>query len=88
MTIYLKDGYTVVINEPEDDSTTLEIDFGHPDGYVHVKQWMNLRSHFYTRFTAPKENVIFIDMENEGGSEWLNNYRPPLEIYLNGKRKE
>ena len=78
MTIYMKDGYVASIDNQYKDDSYLEVNTGKEDGYIHIIQRENYGKGYYVRFTAPKENVIFIDYENHGGGENGEMYRDPL----------
>lgn len=83
MTIYLKDGYVVSIDNPEEDDSYLTVQYGLHDGYVTVEQICKKRN--FTRFSAPRESVLFIDYENESTGAF-EPYRPPLKV-MKGKTR-
>ena len=62
MKIYMKDGMRATISNDENNPIIVSFD----SGYVHVKQYSKDMKESYTRLTVPKENLIFIDYENEG----------------------
>ena len=80
MTIYMKDGYVASVDNPDTEESYLEVDCSSHNGYVHINQHEKESGAYYTRFSAPKESIILIDYENNGGGDNGEPYRSPLVV--------
>ena len=87
MTIYLRDGQVIRIDEPKKDSAWLEADFSHPVGVTHIKQYDSKNCKNYTRMSIPNDIIRFITYDGEK-SDRLNSILSPMTIENSTKKKE
>ena len=78
MKIYFRDGSCAEIRVPEgsDNIVVAQFDVG---GYIHINQKDRTEQYGYTRITVSKENVLYIDYENDGMGKYGIN-RMPIEF--------
>lgn len=88
MTIYLRDGQVIRIDEPNKDSAWLEADFSHPVGVTHIKQYDGNNGSHYTRLSIPNDIIRFITYDGEKYSPKLDSIFVPMTIDNPTKNKE
>ena len=89
MTIYLKDGRVIHIDEPKKEVGWLEADFIHPIGVTHVKQHdREVTGKYYTRLSVPNDNILFITYDGEKYRPELDSIFAPMAIENSTKNKE